>query len=416
MTQEFDLGYIRGAAGPAGAQGPAGQTGPQGPAGPTPAISIGQVVAVGADQPPYVSRRAGSPDAAPILDFGLPTSGGDMLASTYDPNRRHQDVFAYCDSRSGRRAATIVVAAADTVDKNRADLVCDGESDQITINQAIAALPASGGRLLLLEGSYCLDCVNAEPDLFGDRSLISVSADNVSICGQGRGTRLILADQAAESGGVFLFSVEGAGFRAADFVLDGNSANNAGVDVCGLMLGESAEAASITRVQAEDCGYSGLGSLSDDVSILACAAYGCGAGLTLMGGRAQVRACCFADNEQGVAISGGQHILSECSIYGNSESGISGSGGLRSLITNNILWGQPLGIDLTAATDYLICGNIIHRAQSSAAWGSGEYPLRLRSCVRPHAVGNYVYGKAVSVVSCTGAVLSYSGSDWNPAV
>ena len=40
MTQEFDLGYIRGAAGPTGPQGPAGQTGPQGPAGATPAISM----------------------------------------------------------------------------------------------------------------------------------------------------------------------------------------------------------------------------------------------------------------------------------------------------------------------------------------------------------------------------------------
>lgn len=416
MTQEFDLGYIRGAAGQTGPQGPAGQTGPQGPAGPTPAISIGQVVAVGADQTPYVSRREGSPDAAPILDFGLPAAGGDMEAATYDPNRRHQDVFAFCEARSGRRTAAVVVAAADSRDTTRADLVCDGVSDQITINQAIAALPADGGRVLLLEGSYCLDCVNAEPDLFGDRTLISITADNVSVTGQGRATRLILADGAAESGAVYLLSAEGAGFQAADFVLDGNSEGNEGADVCGLVLADGADGASLTRVQAKSCSAMGLASLAEDASFIACAAEGCGAGLALMGGRAQVRACCFADNGCGVSLSGGQHILIECCIYGNSDSGVSGTGGVRCRICNNTLWGQPLGIDLTAATDCLISGNIIHRSQSAAAWGSGEYPLRFSSCVRPHAVGNYVYGKAVSVVSCTGAVLSYSGSDWNPTV
>lgn len=416
MTQEFDLGYIRGAAGPAGAQGPAGQTGPQGPAGPTPAISIGQVVAVGADQTPYVSRRAGSPDTAPILDFGLPAAGGDMLSATYDPNRRHQDVFAYCEARAGRRTASIVVAAADSGDKSRADLVCDGVSDQITISQAIAALPADGGRVLLLEGSYWLDCVNAEPDLFGDRTLISITADNVSITGQGRATRLILTDGAALGGSVYLLSAEGAGFQAADFALDGNSQGNEGADVCGLVLADGAGGASLTRVCTRNCGGVGLAALSDDASVIACAVYGCGTGLALMGGRAQARACCFADNGCGVSLSGGQHILSECCIYDNSESGVGGSGGVRCLITNNILWGQPLGIDLTAATDFLISGNIIHRALSAAAWGSGEYPLRLSSCVRPHAVGNYVFGKAVTAVSCTGAVLSYSGSDWNPTV
>ena len=416
MTQEFDLGYIKGAAGPQGIQGPAGQTGPQGPAGPTPSISIGQVTAVGADQTPYVSRRAGSPDTAPILDFGLPSSGGDMLSATYDPNRRHQDVFAFCEARSGRRAASVVVAAADSADKARADLVCDGVSDQITINQAVASLPAGGGRVLLLEGSYYLDCVNAEPDLFGDRTLISVSADNVSLTGQGRATRLVLADGAAASGGVYLLSAEGAGFQAADLVLDGNGALNAGADVCGLILAEGADGASLTRVLARDCSSMGLACLSEDDSLIACAAYGCGAGLALMGGRAQARACCFAGNGCGVSISGGQHILSECCIYDNLESGISGAGGVRCRICNNTLWGQPLGIDLTAATDCLISGNIIHRAQTAAAWGSGEYPLRLSSCVRPHAVSNYVYGKAVAAVSCTGAVLSYGGSDWNPTV
>lgn len=414
MTQEFDLGYIRGAAGPAGPQGPAGSQGPAGPAGATPSISIGRVSAVGAGQTPYVSRREGSPDIAPILDFGLPGSGGDMLSATYDPDRRHQDVFAYCDARSGRRAATVVVAAADSQDRSRADFLCDGLSDQITINQALAALPAGGGQVLLLEGSYYLDCLGAAPDLFGDRSLISVNGDNISICGQGRSTRLSLAGAAASSGGVFLLSVKGAGFYAAGFTLDGNSSENDGADIYGLMLASSAPDAYLTRLLAQNCSASGFGSLGEDAAIIACTARGCGVGLALSGGRAQVRACCFSGNGQGASINGGQHILSECCFYDNSLCGLSGSGGGRCRICNNTLWGQPLGISLTAAADCLISGNLILRSAAASAWGADEYPLKLSGCLRPHAVNNYVYGKAVAVENCSGAQLSYSGSDWNP--
>ncbi|MCL0087725.1 polysaccharide deacetylase family protein, partial [Dehalococcoidia bacterium] len=54
------------------------------------------------------------------------------------------------------RTATIVVAASDSSpqSKAQADFVADGVDDQVEIQAAIDALPASGGRVVLLEGTY----------------------------------------------------------------------------------------------------------------------------------------------------------------------------------------------------------------------------------------------------------------------
>jgi parallel beta-helix repeat protein len=57
---------------------------------------------------------------------------------------------------SGKRTATKIVAANDSLDKSRADYVCDGNADEVEINQAITDLGTTGGTVLLLEGNYAL--------------------------------------------------------------------------------------------------------------------------------------------------------------------------------------------------------------------------------------------------------------------
>lgn len=104
-----------GARGPQGIQGPKGDqgetgvpgetgaTGPEGPAGAdgvTPNIQVGTTTTLAAGSSATVTRRAGSPDAAPIFDFGIPKgenaiNPGDMRAAVYDPQNKAQDVFAY---------------------------------------------------------------------------------------------------------------------------------------------------------------------------------------------------------------------------------------------------------------------------------------------------------------------------------
>jgi len=58
------------------------------------------------------------------------------------------------DPDLSKRSASRIVAAYDSLDKGRADYVCDGVADQAEINQAITDLAAAGGRVCLLEGSF----------------------------------------------------------------------------------------------------------------------------------------------------------------------------------------------------------------------------------------------------------------------
>ena len=55
----------------------------------------------------------------------------------------------------GKARTTITVAASNTTNATgRADYECDGTADDVQIQEAIDALPAAGGRVLLLEGTY----------------------------------------------------------------------------------------------------------------------------------------------------------------------------------------------------------------------------------------------------------------------
>lgn len=55
-----------------------------------------------------------------------------------------------------KEGETLVVAASDSLNVLRADYRCDGVNDEVEINAAIAALPANGGSVQLLEGTYVL--------------------------------------------------------------------------------------------------------------------------------------------------------------------------------------------------------------------------------------------------------------------
>lgn len=106
----IDLGKVVGPQGPQGIQGPQGVQGVQGPQGvegndgTTPNIQVGTTTTLAAGSSATVTRRSGSPDAAPIFDFGIPKGAdavnpGDMHKATYDPNNKAQDIFAYADQK-----------------------------------------------------------------------------------------------------------------------------------------------------------------------------------------------------------------------------------------------------------------------------------------------------------------------------
>jgi len=81
---------------------------------------------------------------------------------------------------AARKGYDIVVAAADSPDKSRADYICDGVDDQVEINEALSALPNVGGMLLLKREKYII------------RNKIIIPKSNITIMGE-EGTVLEMA-------------------------------------------------------------------------------------------------------------------------------------------------------------------------------------------------------------------------------
>ena len=73
--------------------------------------------------------------------------------------------------------ATFVIAASDSLYPARADYVCDGTDDDVQIQAAINALPAGGGKVVLLDGTF---------NITTQTNLVS----NMVIEGQGHSTKL----------------------------------------------------------------------------------------------------------------------------------------------------------------------------------------------------------------------------------
>ena len=81
-------------------------------------------------------------------------------------------------STAGLAHASITVAAKDSPGRERADFTCDGINDQVEIQQAIDALPASGGLIELFDGTF-----NFSDD-------VQITKSNVTIRGAGKSTIL----------------------------------------------------------------------------------------------------------------------------------------------------------------------------------------------------------------------------------
>jgi hypothetical protein len=90
-----------------------------------------------------------------------------------------------------KSTATFIVAASDSLNKDRADYVCDGVDDQIEIQEAMDNM-AHGGRLQLLEGTFDIsNTLIIPPYPAGSFALVGASMDPYS-----GGTRLRLANDA----------------------------------------------------------------------------------------------------------------------------------------------------------------------------------------------------------------------------
>jgi len=157
----------------------------------------------------------------------------------------------------GAFAATIVVAASDSLNRGAANYVCDGVADNVEIQAAINALPANGGKIQLSEGTFNISA-----------TIVFPIVKSVALVGMGRG-----AEYPSRNAQTVIFVANGSNCDAIsiatplnssefangsiirDLMIDGNKTNNAsghGLNITYLRAGL------IENVWAYNCKQNGF--------------------------------------------------------------------------------------------------------------------------------------------------------------
>ncbi len=261
------------------------------------------------------------------------------------------------------RCATIVVAASDSTHKNGADYICTGTNDQDVINNAIAtALPSTGGKIVLLEGTYNIS------------GPINVSKTNVTIEGMGMGATTIKSTASSWR----IIDVAQTTCRLKDFTLLNaiSSKNNAGIAIINI---------NCTLDNVEIFGF-GYGVNCSDSSAAT---------------HAKFVLCTVHDCLIGIRLNCSKSTVSKCVIYQNSDNGIRVEND-SNLLDNNTIDGCGTGIHVQGNKNYI---------SDNYVWDSTTTGIHIYNGFFNQARGGIVYHEADYTASQYSVLLG-SGSNW----
>jgi parallel beta-helix repeat protein len=164
----------------------------------------------------------GDESVTPVVDNLTSTSTTSALSAN-----QGRELAEQIGTISGKRTARFVIGTS-TAGWTSADCdyLCDGTADQAEINAAITALPATGGEIVILDGTYNIT------------AKINVTKDNVSIRGNGNATILKrMYDSTSYEGVITLTSRSGC--KIANLQVDGNKASFTSTYNRGIILNSS---------------------------------------------------------------------------------------------------------------------------------------------------------------------------------
>jgi len=320
-----------------------------------------------------------------------------------------EDGLEFKTISSGKKTATFVVAANDSLNKSMADFVCDGVDDQIEINQAINNLPTGGGRVVLLEGTYYIS------------GSISISKSNVILEGQGNSTVIYLVN-GANANCIVGSSVSN--IKILNLKIDGNKGNqtvnvnciylnnvsNITIEKCAITNSKFANIyldyisnSVIQNCLISNAGTIGLFVYSSNNSIVIGNIVnnnnspGIYVGFTnygIVSGNIS-----YSNLNNGIIVEDCNYIeVSNNISRNNSTIGININNSSHSIITNNhCLSNGNDGIRLAGASSNCLVANNI-------CLGNGQYGIRIFSanCSNNYVVKNYLTGNSVGSLSNSG--------------
>jgi len=291
----------------------------------------------------------GNPAQGPKGDSGVSAGFGEITATVDEgtgapsvevkatgPDTAKNLVFAFHGLKgapgeggggAGKRVARFTVGTS-TAGWTEADCdyLCDGTEDDVEINAAIQALPATGGEVVLLDGTYNL------------ASAVTINKSKVTLSGNGQGTKVV-GDCSAGTKGVIALQGESVTVRRLNINVYGS----------GAMAGVSVNYSYCSVIECFfSGGFAGVIFLGD----------GDGNNFGI-----EIRDNTFLQASTGVLLLNTK--IYACKITGNTfrygQTGISLKGSIGTVISNNVFWGcAGAGIKLASCYDNTVTGNCMH--------------------------------------------------------
>ncbi len=298
------------------------------------------------------------------------------------------------------------------------DYLCDGTADQTEINAAITALPATGGEIVILDGTYNIT------------AKIDVTKDNVSIRGNGNATILKRMFNSSLREGVITLTGR-SGCKIANLQIEGNKTSYTNSNNCGIHLNSSSD----NTVTGNTCNDNNYGiyvrdsSSSNTVTSNTCNDNNYGVYLRSSNNNTVTGNTCNNNNQYGIYLassSSSNTVISNtcndnnCGIYSsdnntvtgntckNNQYGIYLSASSNNTVTGNTYNNNNCGIYLSASSNNTVTGNTCIRGTGLATdYTASQHTIQLKATSNSYNLisNNNCMGKAVTNEGGTGNTL-----------
>ena len=271
----------------------------------------------------YLNKIVGGSVLGPI------DMGDNKITSSYIPvedndliNKKYFDEQSSSGgSGNGKKYTTVVIGSSTAgYTSNDVDYLCDGQDDDVEINQAIQALPVDGGKIIILDGTYNI------------KQAITINKDNIVIEGLGNSTHLLTDVYTDNIAAIVILNKN---IQVRDiFLSDMGSTTPSSLGWVGISINTTAELVTISNCSVTD--YSScIISAGQNVVILNC----------------YIRATKTSSNEAIVVTSQTRQTISNCYIQDSGE----GSSINNTMLINNYIqcYKISLGPQVKILNNYL---------------------------------------------------------------
>lgn len=247
---------------------------------------------------------------------------------------------------------TITISSSTSKHMLTADYYCGGTNDQTVINNAISALPSTGGKIVLLEGTYNIS------------GQINVNKPNVTICGMGNSTVLNCKQ------GIWGIAATQTNFTVANLKMTFDTYNSTSICIY----------ASGSRCKFENLDLSN-------------AVYGINCG----GGHSIIHNVTATDNNINIHLGSAYNIVSDCYSEDAKETGIRVEGICNIVTGCHISDAGTYGILVTSGGESKVADNIIIRD----SYSDSQYSIYVTSSAYNSCTDNVMIGKNYTNVGGT---------------